>query len=156
KRGLPTASTDPNANTTTYQYDEAGQLAVTTAPTVNTEHDGGTPTPTHPVVMTGYDTFGATTQADDANGNVFVTGYDADGRPTTVTSPSYTRPDNTTITAVAHRTYSNLGQVATVTDPAGNQTSYLYDQLGRLAKVTAPNTGVTHYTYDTDGDPLSV
>ncbi len=35
--------TDPNGNTTTYSYDEAGHLAVTVAPTVNTESNGGSP-----------------------------------------------------------------------------------------------------------------
>src|SRR5439155_22929 len=76
----PKASTEPNGDTTDLTYDEVGQLAVTTAPTVNTETNGGTPRPTHPVAMVGYDTFGAATQASDPNGNVATTAYDADGR----------------------------------------------------------------------------
>jgi YD repeat-containing protein len=156
KRGLPTASTDPNGNTTTYTYDEAGQLAITTAPTVNAETNGGTPTPTHPVATVGYDTFGEQTEAEDPDGNTTVAAYDADGHPTAMTLPTYTPPGGTAITAVVHKTYNNLGQVVTATDPLNNQTSYLYDQLGHLAKVTAPNLGITHDTYDTEGDQLSV
>ncbi len=156
QRGLPTAATDPNGNTTVYGYDEAGQLAVTTAPTVNTETGGGTPVATHPMAMIGWDTFGEKVEAEDPDGNVTVTGFDADGRPVAATMPSYTPPGGTTITAVAHKTYTSLSQVSTATDPLGHQTSYVYDQLGRLATMTAPNLGVTHYTYDTEGDQLSV
>jgi large repetitive protein len=156
RRGLAKTSTDPKGNITSYTYDEAGKLAITTAPTVNTETGGGTPVSTNPAVSTGYDTFGAKTQAEDANGNTTTTGYDADGRPTSLTMPSYTPPGGTAIIPVAHRTYNNQGLVDTATDPAGNQTSYVYDQMGRTAKVTAPNLGVTHTTYDTEGDILSV
>jgi large repetitive protein len=156
QRGLPTSSTDPNGSTTNYTYDEAGQLAVSTAPTVNTETNGDTPTPTRPVSMVGYDTFGARTESEDPNGNVFTTAYDASGRPVSATSPSYTPPGGTAITAVSHRAYNRVGQLTTATDPLGHQTTYVYDQLGRLATVTAPNLGVTHYTYDVDGDRLSV
>jgi RHS repeat-associated protein len=157
QRGLPTSATDANGNITTFAYDEAGRPAVTTAPTVNTETGGGTPTPTHPLAMVGYDTFGATVETSDPNGRVVTTGYDAAGRPLSVTTPSYTPPGSSTpITPVASKMYNNLGQVATATDPLGHQSSYVYDQLGHLATVTAPNTGVIHYTYDTDGDQLSV
>ncbi|OLB80189.1 MAG: hypothetical protein AUI14_07560 [Actinobacteria bacterium 13_2_20CM_2_71_6] len=106
--------------------------------------------------MVGYDTFGEQVETSDPNGNVVTTGYDADGRAVSVTSPSYTPPGGTPITAVSHKTYTSTSQVATATDPLGNRSSYVYDQLGRLAKVTAPNTGVTHRTYDTEGDQLSV
>src|SRR5207248_3332384 len=116
---------------------------------------GGTPTPVHPVTMVGYDTFGSTTEASDANGNVTTTAFDPEGRPLSVTSPRYTPPGGTPITAVATRTYNPLGQVAMATDPLGHQTTYTYDQLGNLATTTAPNGGVTHDTYDTLGDRLS-
>jgi YD repeat-containing protein len=41
KRGLPTSQTDANGNVTSYAYDEAGQAAVATAPTVNAETGDG-------------------------------------------------------------------------------------------------------------------
>nr|WP_279582718.1 RHS repeat protein [Fodinicola feengrottensis] len=55
KRGLPTSMTDADNNATAYSYDEAGQLAVTTAPAVNVETGGGSLVLAHPVMMTGYD-----------------------------------------------------------------------------------------------------
>ena len=155
--GLPTTSTDANGNTTLYSYDEAGRLAVTTGPTVNTETGGGAPVATRPVAMVGYDTFGETTETSDPNGNVVTTGYDSGGRPVSTTLPSYTPPGSgTPITAVATRTYNSLGQLATATDPLLHKTTYAYDQLSNVATVTAPNNGVTHYTYDTESDQLSV
>ncbi len=157
QRGLPTSGTDANGNVTLFAYDEAGRLAVTTAPTVNTETNGGTPVASHPVAMVGYDTFGAKVETSDGNGRVTTTAYDAAGRPVSVTLPSYTPPGTSTpIIPVASKTYNNLGQVATTTDPLGHQSSYVYDQLGHVATVTAPNTGITHYTYDTEDDQLSV
>ncbi len=156
RRGLPTSVTDPNGNITSYSNDEAGQLAVSTAPTVNTETGGGTPVATHPVSMVGYDTFGATVETSDPDGNTTTSSYDADGRPVAVTLPGYTPPGGTPIGAVTRKTYNNLSQVSTATDPLGHQSSYTYDQFGRIATVTAPNSGVTHYTYDTEGDQLSV
>jgi large repetitive protein len=156
RRGLITASTDPNGNSTTYDNDEAGRLTVTTAPTVNTETNGGTPIPTHPVTMTGYDTFGEATNTEDADGNVTTNNFDTDGRQVSTVRPNYTPPSGTTITATWAKTYTPRGQLATSTDPLSHQTSYVYDQLGRMAKVAAPNAGVVHTTYDLLGDQLSV
>jgi RHS repeat-associated protein len=156
QRGLPTAQTDPDGNVTSYSYDEAGRLAVTTDPTVSAEVGGGTPAQVHPVSMAGYDTFGSQTETSDPNGNVTVTAYDALSRPTSTTMPNYTPPGSSTpITAVTSTTYNKLNQALTDTDPLGHVTSYTYDQLGDTASMTAPNGGVTHYTYDTNGDPLS-
>jgi len=156
KRGLPTSTTDPNGNVTHYSYDEAGNLAVTTEPTVTTQVYLGSATPTVPVTMDGYNTFGEKVESSDANGNVTRTAYDAAGRPVSQTAPPYTPPGSSTqITAVSSTAYNGLGQVTSATDPLGNITSYTYDQLGDAATVTAPDTGVTHYTYDTNGDQLS-
>ena len=147
---------DPNGNTTGYTFDEAGHRAMTVAPTVTTETGGGAPIATHPVTTVGYDTFGEQTETSDPNGNSSTSGYDAAGRPTSVTLPAYTPPGATTpVTAVSKRDYNNLGQLKTATDPVGNQTTYTYDQLGNIATVTAPNGGLTHNTYDTNGEQLS-
>jgi RHS repeat-associated protein len=157
QRGLPTSMKDPDGNTTYYSYDEAGRLAVTTEPTVTTQVFGGTATPTAPVTMTGYDTFGEPVESSDANGNVTLTGYDAAGNPVSATDPPYTPPGSSTpITAPTLDVYNNLGELSSETDPLGNQVSYGYDQLGDLTSQTDPDNGVTGYTYDTDGDQLSV
>ncbi|HEY2448289.1 MAG TPA: LamG-like jellyroll fold domain-containing protein, partial [Mycobacterium sp.] len=156
QRGLPTSMTDPDGNVTHYSYDEAGRLAVTTQPTITTQVHGGSATAAAPVTMTGYNTFGEPVESSDANGNVTVTGYDADGRDVSVTAPPYTPPGSSSpITAQTSTKYNSLGQVTAQTDPLGNQTTYTYDQLGDAATVTAPNGGVAHYTYDTNGDQLS-
>ena len=156
-RGLPTSSTDPNGNTTTYSYDEAGHLAVTVAPTVTIESNGSAPAPAHPVTMTGYDTFGAPTEMSDANGNVTTAGYDASGRQVSLTLPSYTLPGTTTtITPVGHRTYDPVGNLLTSTDALNHTVTNTYDQLGRMITTTTPNNGVTQRSYDLNGDVLSV
>ena len=156
QRGLPTASTDPQGNTTGYLYDEAGKLAEAVAPTVDTETDGAAPVATHPVTTYGYDTFADQVSTEDPDGNVTTTGYDADGRPVRATLPSYLPPGaSTPITASTTRTYTGLGQVHTATDALGNTSTYGYDQLGDTTDVTNPNGGDTHTAYDTNGDKLS-
>ena len=157
KRGLPTSQTDPNGNTTTYAYDEAGHVTLTTAPTVNTEINGGTPVATHPMTVVGYDTFGAPVETSDPDGNVTVVGYDAAGRANSLTLPAYTPPGSSTpLTSVSSRTFDAVGNVLTSTDAANNTTTNTYDQLGRLVATTYPNTGVAHRSYDLDNDVLSV
>ena len=94
--GLATAQLDARGNRTDYAYDEAGRVAVTTAPAVLTEVAGGTPLLTRPVSYAGYDTFGAVTESKDPNGNVSVTAYDAAGLPLSSTRPSYTAPGTST------------------------------------------------------------
>jgi RHS repeat-associated protein len=157
ERGLPKSMTDPNGNVTAYAYDEAGNLAQTTYPTVSAETNGGTPVQVNPVATTGYNTFGQPAETEDPNGNITTTAYDADGNPVSRTQPNYTPPGSSTpITAVTVDKYDNIGQLLSTTDPLNNTTSYTYDQLGDVATQTAPNGGVTHMTYDTNGDRLSV
>jgi RHS repeat-associated protein len=157
QRGLPTSMTDPNGNTTSYLYDEVGKLAQVTAPAIATETGGGSPVTAHPITTYGYDTFGDRVSAEDPNGNIATTNYDAAGHPVSQVLPSYIPPGSSgPITATTSRTYNNLGEVTSLTDPLGNTTSYTYDQLGDLATVTQPGGGITHYTYDTNGERLSV
>ncbi|HEY0718242.1 MAG TPA: LamG-like jellyroll fold domain-containing protein, partial [Streptosporangiaceae bacterium] len=155
QRGLPTSMTDPDGSTTRYSYDEAGRLAVTTSPAITTQTYGGSAASTVPVTMTGFNTFGEPVETSDADGNVTTTGYDADGRADAVTSPPYTPPGGSPITATSGKTYNGLGQVSSETDALNHKTSFTYDQLGDVATVTDPDGGLTHYTYDTDGDQLT-
>lgn len=156
QRGLPTSMTNPDGSTTHYAYDEAGRLAVTTSPAVTTQSYGGSAVSTAPVTMTGYNTFGEPVESSDADGNVTTTGYDADGRANAVTSPPYTPPGGSPVTASSTKTFNSLGQVSSETDALNHKTSYTYDQLGDVATVTDPDDGVTRYAYDTDGDQLSM
>ena len=157
KRGLPTATTDPAGNLTNYTFDEAGQSVVKVEPAINTETGGGTPVSTRPITTTGYNAFGEVAEVSDPNGNTTTVAYDAAGRRTSTTLPSYTPPGaGTAVTATTATTYNSAGQVTSQTDALGHKTTYTYDQLGDLAATTAPNNAVTHTTFDLAGEALSV
>ncbi|WP_157640911.1 polymorphic toxin-type HINT domain-containing protein [Longispora albida] len=47
--------------------------------------------------------------------------------------------------------YGRNGQIASVTDPAGNSWTYAYDQRGLVTKATDPDRGATTYTYNDAG-----
>ncbi|MFJ5268379.1 LamG-like jellyroll fold domain-containing protein [Streptomyces sp. NPDC088358] len=156
KRGLPTSTTDAEHNTTTYAYDEAGNLAVSTAPAVQSEPDGTTAATVHPVTTSGFNTFGEGVEEEDPNGLVTTTVYDANGDKVSETLPSYTpagasQPDaGTTVW-----TYDSEGNQTSEVSPGGRTTSSLYDQMGNLAQITAPDGTKTHAVYDPDGEQLS-
>jgi RHS repeat-associated protein len=157
QRGLVTSITDPTGAVTAYASDEAGRRSVSALPAVDTETDGGPPVSAHPIAKVGYDTFGAPVESADPNGNVTTIRYDAGGRPTSLTLPSYLPPGSgTAITSSATRGYDALGHLIASTDALNQQTTYTYDQMGRLATVTGPDSRVSHTTYDLNGDPLSM
>lgn len=172
QNGQPLSMTTPRGNasgataanyTTNYTYDQAGELAtVTGAPVPVQTYSAQTAVTSRPLTTYGYDTFGDQTQAKDPDNNVTVTGYDAAGRVTSVTQPSYTPPGTTTaITATTQYAYDEAGNLASVTDPAKNVTSYGYDALGDVTSRTDPllpgqsAPGTWAYTYDAAGEPLS-
>ncbi|UXY20240.1 LamG domain-containing protein [Streptomyces cynarae] len=156
KRGLPTSMTDAEQNTTTYQYDEAGNLAVTTAPAVQAEADGTNPVTVHPVTTSGFNTFGEAVEEQDPNGLTTTTAYDAVGNKVSETLPPYTPAGASTPNAgTTVWTYDSEGNQTSVTTPGGRTTSYLYDQMGNVAQITEPDGTKTHATYDTNGDELS-
>lgn len=154
----------PANYTTSYAYDQAGNLDQVTGPPVATvSYDAQTPATTRPVTSYGYDTFGGQTQVADPDGNTTTTAYDGGGRVLSVTRPSYTPPGSSSsaITAVTKYGYDENGNLTSVTDPAGNTTSYAYDALGDATSQTDPQlsgqsaAGVWNYTYDSDGEQLS-
>jgi RHS repeat-associated protein len=53
-------------------------------------------------------------------------------------------------------TYWPSGQLATVTDPAGNVTRYTYDLQGRRTKIEDPDQGTTTFTYGADSEVQTV
>jgi RHS repeat-associated protein len=52
-------------------------------------------------------------------------------------------------------TYTPAGQLATITDDAGNHWSYGYDLAGDQTSATDPDAGATTSSYDPDGNVLS-
>ena len=157
QRGLPTSMKDPDGNVTQYSYDEAGQLAVTTDPSVLAESNGAAGTLVHPVTTTGYNTFGEAVESQDPDGNVTTTAYDADGNPTMITQPNYTPPGaSAPITAITTKNYDKLGELTSVTDPLTHTTAYTYDQLGDVVRETDRNNGNTDTVYDTNGEKQQI
>jgi RHS repeat-associated protein len=157
KRGLPTSMTDADLNTTDYSYDEAGNLAVTTAPAVQVETDGGAPSTQRPVTTSGFNTFGEDVEEVDPDGNQTTTVYDPDGNKVSETLPPYTPAGSSTpLTATSSWTYDSDGNQTSATTPGNETTHFLYDQLGDLAQTTDADGSVTHATYDANGEQLSV
>lgn len=162
RRGLPVSMTDPRGNvaganpaayTTTYTYDQAGHLATTTAPAVQTEQNGGAAQTSRPVTATGYDIYGDAVEHEDANGNVSTAGYDLDGRQTSTTLPSYTQATlGATLTPTSKIGYDSLGRITSTTDALGRQTSYIPDQFGNTAQKTDASGAVWHMGYDHDNE----
>lgn len=157
QRGLVTAETDPEGNTTFIENDETGRPVVQTNPAVRTETDGAAPVTAVPVTMNGYDTFGDLVETSDPDGNVSTIAYDQDGRQTSTTDPSYTPPGSTTpVGGTTTTTYNPIGEQTSSTDPLGNASEMGYDQLGHLTSQTDPGGGTWTYTYDSAGDQTSV
>ncbi|WP_350276525.1 LamG-like jellyroll fold domain-containing protein [Kribbella sp. HUAS MG21] len=154
QRGLPLSETDPLGNIEHYEYDESGNVAVTTGAAVAAESNGGTPVSARPVTTTGYDTFGDEVELRDPDGTVTVITRDTSGRPVTTRLPNYTPPGGSPITATSSTTFGPSGTVTSTTDALGHVTRYTYDQFGRLSKTVEPNGGVTTYAYDLNDDLL--
>ena len=166
QRGLPQTMTDPRGNTagataaaytTSYLYDQAGQLTTTSSPPVTAEANGNPASQVVATNLTGYDTFGDPVETSDPDGNIITTTYDADGNQTAVSMPAYTPPGSaTSITPTVRDAYDSLGRLASQTDARLDTTGYTYDQLGDQVQVVAPGNNVWHSTFDTGGEQLSV
>src|SRR5256886_2855754 len=125
----------------TYTYDQLGRVATRTAP------NGG-------VTHYTYDTVGDQLSTTDPNGAVNRATYDYLGRVVTATqvvrqptpmaytttyaynTPGGWRSTATTPSAVATTYgYNNVGETTTVTNGAGNTTTYSHDYAGRKVKT---------------------
>jgi RHS repeat-associated protein len=85
---------------------------------------------------------------DHASPNTTYT-YDALHRMTAVRQTLASAPGGAATTAYAYDAMDNL---ASVTDPNGNTTSYRYDDFHRLERQDSPVTGTTTYQYDAAGN----
>jgi YD repeat-containing protein len=138
--------------TTTYTYDNAGQLTQVTLP------DGS-------FLSYAYDAAHRLTGISDNQGGRIAYTLDAMGNRTQeqVFDPAsalvQTRSrvyDNLNRLAqeigaqnqTTAYAYDNQGNVVSVTDPLNHVTGNQYDALNRLAQVTDPNLGVTQYGYN--------
>jgi RHS repeat-associated protein len=77
------------------------------------------------------------------------------------TTASWSYADSATPTGkaadarVTSYAYTPAGQVASITDNAGNKWAYTYDLLGNKIAQTDPDTGQTTFGYDADGNLTS-
>ena len=148
-----TQATDPHG-TTTYSYD--GNVVEITR---NTQ-----------VTTQTYDALGRLDQIEDADGKVFDYEYDVLGNLTRVDHPndvtcadrvfaydglgrltSETHPE----TGTATYTYTDSGQVETITKASGRMTSFIYDNLYRLtSKAAGSGADQIQVDYHYDGEDI--
>jgi RHS repeat-associated protein len=154
-------SRNVGGETTSYSYDNVGQLAQVTMP------DGSYLTYT-------YDPAHRLTQIQDNLGNKIVYTLDAMGNrtqeqvfdPSSTLVKSRSRVYNNVnrlaqdigganpATEVTNYAYDNQGNLTTILDPLGHTTTNVYDALNRLIKVIDPaasgsgSGGNTQYAYD--------
>ena len=159
--GQLATSTDALGNTTTYSYDQLGNLSKKVAP--------ATATTTATTLIT-HDTLGDQLSVTDPTGAVSGATYDYLGRRITATASvrqtnqaytttynygsggwlsSLVTPDGVTTTT----TYNNLGEPVSVSDGVHNATTTAYDGAGRVSRTTLADGSYNALTYDLAGRP---
>ncbi|MFG2695433.1 RHS repeat-associated core domain-containing protein [Kitasatospora sp. NPDC048407] len=123
----------------TFTYDTLGRI------TARTGADG---------TSAGYEYRGEWLIATDGEHNATATRTDCLERPVFVTDRDAALVGTATAPAGMTVDYAPFGQVASVTDIAGNVTRYEADRLGRLISETDPDRGHLTYAYNVFGDPL--
>ena len=148
-----TSRTDREGNTTSYEYDEDGNISCTTYPDGTTEEFE-------------YDENRMPIWIKDRNGNDSSYTYDAQGYVTSFTdgrgnTVRYDYDDDKNLVSyadalgnVTEYTYDGKGNRLTKTDANGNTTKYTYDEQGRLISSTDADGQVTSYEYTEAGKLL--
>ena len=174
------SSTDALGRTTKFEYDAAGNVKKIIDPTNQStlfEYESTfnrvkkiTDALNHITEFT-YDTNnGNLLTVKDPRNQVTTISYNTFGQPLSVQGPIATEPPTIF-------TYDTNGNLATTTDPLGNQTQRVYDAVSRLTSLTDPRglstlfrydglnrvteiadarQGITRFTYDANGNLLSV
>lgn len=141
------AVTEPNGNTTNYNYDADNrrtQVTNAAGDVTMTTYDGvgnviTTTAPNLNVTTNSYDALNRLTQVSDSIGLVSRYSYDAVGNRLSEADGN----GNTTIYG-----YDALNRVITARDPLGKTMSSQYDAVGNLLKSTDRNGHATTYAYD--------
>jgi RHS repeat-associated protein len=161
---------------TTFDYDEAGNLATLTDPIGNQtqstfDADGNELTTTDSLGRTTTRTFdgnGRVTSVEDPLGRVTVMTYNGFGDLTSLTSPGGheqtwdVNPDGTIDSHTDARnqttsyTYDGAGRPVCSTDADGRETCVSYDSRGFVTSSTDGAGANTEYTYDDLGRTLTV
>jgi len=138
----PSSMTDQLSRITSYTYDSHGNLTVLEDPlTYVTTY---TYSNTQPGMLTAQT---APALVGHSSYTLFSYQYDSYDRLTTITNAD----SDVTVDA-----YSTAGQLTSVTDPNGNETTYSYDAMNRETGITTAAgsaiAGVTTYGYDAGGN----
>ncbi|MGZ3143072.1 LamG-like jellyroll fold domain-containing protein [Lentzea chajnantorensis] len=159
RKVVPPRGNEPGASaaafTTDLTYDEAGRLVGTTSPAVSVVTAENDPATVRPVTKIGYNAFGESQQAQDANGVVHRSEVDRLGRTVKSSAPSYTPPGaSQPVEGFSTARYDGNGNVLETVDARGASTTFEYDQMGRVVKTTGPAGSVVR-TYTRTGELLS-
>jgi RHS repeat-associated protein len=152
----PTARITPLGRSSSNTYDGHHNLLTATS-------SSGGPPPAESTTTNFYDAQHRLKTTTDPRNHVITYGYhgDADGISDPDAKHLPTRVYHTVegVLIEAKTTYNAAGNVETVTDAAGNVTSFEYDALDRLTYTRLPGPG-SHYTqvlsYTAAGDPYQV
>jgi RHS repeat-associated protein len=129
--------------TTSFAYDEHGQLENVTDPLERTWSFG-------------YDSYGDRTSETDPIGHTQTLGYDKDSRLVSSVSP---RGNAEGVEPAEYETTIERdpqGRPLKATDPLGHSTEYAYDGNGNLASLTDADGHTTKYTYNADDEQTKV
>ena len=144
-----TVFTDELGNTTTYQYDENGNVT-----DVELAESG---------IHNSYNENGMLVEQTDALGNSTKMTYDAQGRMNGVTYPDGTQEqvfynDNNLPVRIVNRDgteskfgYDDKNNLISVEDERGNSGTYVYDENDNLTSWTDKEGNEWHYLYDEAG-----
>jgi RHS repeat-associated protein len=157
--------------TTSYQYDNSGNVRFVTDPrgnTVETQYDDqGRPTKViypatdeHPATQSGtkYNVLGQRVEITDQEGKVTRYRYDGLGRlfevrqyldsATAASDTSFTLPVTHSSLVATRYSYDEMGNQLTQTDARANTTQYRYDSLGRRTSRILPDNATESLQYD--------
>lgn len=140
KAGFKVTQTDGTGNTTTFKYNQLGQLRETVLPGDDSIAVGH--------INYQYDTMGRLMLQRDSEGTETLNSYDRLGRLIAKTEQGESATSPVTI----RYAYDIKGNVVSKTDGEGNKAQYAYNYLGKVLTESLPLGHVTNYTYDKLGN----
>lgn len=159
--GRPTSVTDPLGNTESYVYNNSGFIVEHTDKRGNLTRyirDAGNhvirqENPDGSIYLATYNSFGQKLTATSALDGVTIYEYygenEAGGMPGDLKSITDPVGHETTFT------HDSAGRLISITDPLGRSTSYTYDWRGNILSVIYPDGSSTSKTYDVHGNPVT-
>ncbi|WP_370623551.1 peroxidase family protein [cf. Phormidesmis sp. LEGE 11477] len=144
--GLVDTTIDPLNRTTDYDYDSLGRLS-------QVIYARGTAY--EATEQFGYDSAGNLNRFVDANGHTTTYTYDELNRIVETVEADPDGASGSSTSPTTFLAYDAAGNLASVTDAAGNTTLYGYDERGRVIQLTNAEGNTTRYGYDGTGNLTS-